>query len=294
MHRLLLLMVVAGVAVAFTFQRSRRVVHTTRQVIVRKFGPYRCGGYLLSNTSESVDKGLLWLARHQSPDGGWDSLGFAACCSRTRCRGGTPFVDRERTTAVALLAFLGADHTYASSATVRRATLWLRSRQGEDGLIGPDDALVVPRHSLATFALIQAWAGADALELRRSLQKAVDRLEALRTRETAFAPRVELVLSEAHVFGLRAPWGVESARRSLDWSALEGEPPRPRGALVEAQLTALRGCGEGSFTGSDGPVYETARAVIELELRESYGTVSSSVVQPWMTDTTSPTAQDVK
>jgi hypothetical protein len=92
-----------------------------RQHLLRKGG----GG---ADTENAVNSALAWLARHQEPDGRWD----------TKRHEGAQNVDCG-ITGLALLAFLGAGHTEKVGKyrdNVRRAVAWIITQQEADGSIG--------------------------------------------------------------------------------------------------------------------------------------------------------------
>ena len=92
---------------------------------------------------EALADGLAWLARHQSPDGGWDADGFHQRCGTTGlevCDGKGRSIHDVGVTGLALLAFQGAGHSALEGPyrdTVRRGLVWLAAQQDPDtGVIG--------------------------------------------------------------------------------------------------------------------------------------------------------------
>jgi hypothetical protein len=133
-------------------------------------------------TEESIELGLVFLARHQSPDGSWSLNNFGA---------GRPGYENERAaltsdtaaTGLALLAFQGAgynhlEHRYQD--TVRAGVDWLVKNQKEDGdlYVTTDDlssrSVWLYSHSIAALALCEAYGMTQDPELRDPAQKAVD------------------------------------------------------------------------------------------------------------------------
>ena len=108
-----------------------------------------------------VDRGLVWLARTQFPDGHW-TLGDhdpAGTGGKVRLRSDTA------ATGLALLAFLGAGHDHFDGPhrdTVRKGLEWLLSVQKDDGdLFLPADPVSnscawLYSHGIATTALCEA------------------------------------------------------------------------------------------------------------------------------------------
>jgi hypothetical protein len=141
-------------------------------------GPPRGGG----GTEETVERGLDWLARHQSPDGSWDCDGFSAQCgvrAATVCGDpGEPTHD-VGVTGLALLAFLGDGHTTGEGAyrdTVARGIAWLKSMQDPDtGLIGARTGHgFLYDHAIATLAICEAYYFSRSPLLRRCAQDAAN------------------------------------------------------------------------------------------------------------------------
>lgn len=126
-----------------------------------------------------LDRGLDWLAAHQSPDGSWDCDGFQEHCKKNECSG-TGFEGYEvGVTGLALLAYAGVGQTpwYGRHRNaIRKAVRWLASQQDKDGAIGRNDSEGwMYNHAIATMALceIRAMAGAHAHTLRKSTDEAV-------------------------------------------------------------------------------------------------------------------------
>lgn len=122
-------------------------------------------------TEDAVNAALAWLAKHQEPDGHWDTKKYASDMKTdTACTG------------FALLAFLGAGHTEKVGQyrdNVRRAVSWLKSKQNADGLIfdttdaGAHRAVGYP-HAIAGMAVAEAAGMANIADTRLAAQKAVD------------------------------------------------------------------------------------------------------------------------
>ncbi|MCK6472628.1 MAG: hypothetical protein L6R28_12860 [Planctomycetes bacterium] len=121
-------------------------------------------------TESAVDKALEWLAKHQEPDGHWDTKKYE----------GSHEVD-PGVTALALLAFLGAGHTEKVGKykdNVQRAVNWIISKQEADGSIGkaykefwhPGYAY---HHSMCGLALAEAAAMARVPATVQAATKAI-------------------------------------------------------------------------------------------------------------------------
>ena len=136
--------------------------------------------------SASIDLSLTWLAKHQDDEGKWDCDGFFKHddVAGGVCDGPGNATHDVGVTGLALLAFLGNGNTMRSGPhkdTVRMAVSWLRSQQGEDGLIGVRTARdFIYDHAIATFALCEAYGLSGHETLKPCAQKAIDYLESHR------------------------------------------------------------------------------------------------------------------
>ena len=120
---------------------------------------------------QAWDPGLRWLAKHQEPDGHWDTLKLGASQKTDTA-----------TTSLALLAFLNAGHTERCGhfrTNVTGAVNWLKSHQQANGLIcdatdaGAHRGIGYPQ-AIATLALAEAAGMANRPATRAAAQKAVD------------------------------------------------------------------------------------------------------------------------
>ena len=134
-----------------------------------------------SASQRAARMGLEWLQKHQEDDGSWDTDGFADHCRELECygKGGGEMYD-VGTTALALLAFLGAGHTdrlgnYQD--VVRRAMQFLQRQQdGSDGCVGSKAGQqhFMYGHALGSLAFVEAYALTGDPQIRDSAQRAVD------------------------------------------------------------------------------------------------------------------------
>jgi len=134
-------------------------------------------------TEDAVAAGLAWLASAQSRDGGWDASHWSAG-RETRALGhdrrGAGAKADTGVTGLALLAFLGADHTHQGDSphaeTVRAGIAYLQGIQAADGCLAGDAALYAKTycHSMATFAVAEALATTGDERLRPTVRRAVD------------------------------------------------------------------------------------------------------------------------
>lgn len=142
-------------------------------------------------SERAVELSLKWLAENQTAAGYWDADAHGAGSVNREVAGENGqtqrvgFVGKEADTGVtglAVLAFLGAGHTYENgqySDHVERALRWLIDEQGRDGSLagaaGDNDGVYC--HGIATFALAEAYAMRSNDEagawLRLPVQKAL-------------------------------------------------------------------------------------------------------------------------
>jgi hypothetical protein len=126
----------------------------------------------------AVERGLDWLAAHQSPNGSWGLNHFHVNCKHPRCADAGTVASDPAGTGVALLPFLGAGHTPTAGKhrhTVTRALHWLVSQQQPNGTwLARDDARPMYGHALASIALCEAYGMTQDAKLRKPAQKALD------------------------------------------------------------------------------------------------------------------------
>jgi hypothetical protein len=124
-----------------------------------------------AGTDRSFKEALRWLARHQEPDGRWDTLKYGASVKTdTACTG------------LALLSFLGSGHTEKVGPyreNVRRAVAWLKSKQNAEGLVfdstdAGDHRGVGYPHAIAGMALAEAAGMARVADTVQAAQRAID------------------------------------------------------------------------------------------------------------------------
>jgi len=146
---------------------------------------------LTVQTQKAVRVGLIWLCRHQNPDGSWSPKSMQDRCDPKR-----PCYDPklaandhydEGLTSLALLCFLGAgfDHRceldlvdttcekrHRIGDVVRRGLEWLKKRQNQDGSFSRDRAFLY-NEALATMAMSEAFGLSGARYWREPAQRAV-------------------------------------------------------------------------------------------------------------------------
>jgi hypothetical protein len=153
-------------------------------------------------TEEAIELGLVFLSRHQSPDGRWSLTDFAR---------GKEYERQERTslhsdtaaTGLALLSFLGAGYHHQDDKykdVVRGAVEYLLRSQAVDGnLYVADDAesarsVALYSHGIATLALCEAFGMTQDPELQEPAQRAIDYILAAQSKRLGgwrYAPGLE-------------------------------------------------------------------------------------------------------
>jgi len=141
----------------------------------------RFGG---NDASESaVELGLRWLARHEHKLGGWDANGFPNACPETdRCNDPMAAGDPGYSvgvTSLAILAFLGAGYSPKGgehAEVIERALKYLVKIQDADGGLTSAGRTNFYNHSLATWALTEAYAITRDEQWKVPAQRAVDYL----------------------------------------------------------------------------------------------------------------------
>ncbi len=153
-------------------------------------GPYgnrgpRGGGVGGRAALPTIDRALEWLARHQDADGRWDCDQFMKHDLEGEiCDGAGNAVHDVGVTGLALLAFLGDNHTLRAGKyrdVVKRGVMWLRSEQQDNGLFGSDTSHdYIYDHAIATYAMCEACGLSRSRLLRPVAQRALNYLESHR------------------------------------------------------------------------------------------------------------------
>ncbi len=133
-------------------------------------------------TEAVVQKALLWLQRHQNPDGMWSTDKFMSNCrGPVLCtgKGETPDYDMGNT-GLATLAFLGCGNTHNHGFyknTVLKALQAIKERQLPNGCFGAQtgDGHWIYNHLITTMAVAEAYGLSRGAPLLKPIaQKAVD------------------------------------------------------------------------------------------------------------------------
>lgn len=140
---------------------------------------------LQKQLADGVGAGLEWLKNHQDEDGKWDCDQFMKHDTEgAACDGAGNPVHDVGVTGLALLAFLGDGNTLRSGPykkVVKKAVVWLRSQQQENGLFGSDASHdFCYDHAIATYAMCEAYGLSGYRLLRPNVQRALDYLESHR------------------------------------------------------------------------------------------------------------------
>jgi hypothetical protein len=178
----------------------------------------------------AVLEALIWLARHQNPDGSWSPKHFSArCTGEQSCNGPGEEAFTVGLTSLSLLAFLGAGYSqlsrdvYYSTETPRRpvrfgrvakmALQWLMARQSPDGSLGVGTPKGIYNHAIAALALSEAYGMTAAQPLQAPAQRAIDFLVAAQEPGAGWGYSAGRGPSNSSVTGW-AVWALYSAELS--------------------------------------------------------------------------------
>lgn len=209
-------------------------IYRLRTVPDRKETIEKLGG--TPETEEAVRKAIVWLARHQSPDGRWDvdefMSNYADKGRRAGGGGGRPEYD-VGVTALATLVFLGSGHAHLPARgaggkpseyapAVGKAVDFLLAGQKPDGDMRGDGQMY--DHCLATMALAESFSMTGDGRLAEPIRRAVAFLVNAQTPGSAwrYQPRVD---SDTSVVG----WAL-MALKSAEISGAAIPPKAYRGA----------------------------------------------------------------
>ncbi len=135
-------------------------------------------------TEDAVLAALLWLARHQNPDGSWSVTGYTKRCVAA-C---TPNPGEEDfdagVTGLSLLAFLGAGYSHLSKDVhegisfgdvVRKGLQWMMNHQDAEGCIGSRSAQkYMYNHTICALAMCEAFGLTGSTLFREQAQRGID------------------------------------------------------------------------------------------------------------------------
>ncbi|MBN1394918.1 MAG: terpene cyclase/mutase family protein [Pirellulales bacterium] len=128
-------------------------------------------------SERAVAAALNWLARHQSPNGGWNLKTYTARCKDDTCTGVGTAGDRPAAaTAMGLLPFLAAGQTHQSKGpyknTIAKGIYYLIQNQKSDGDLRMGGAMY--DHGLAAIALCECYGMSNDNKLRPHAQAALN------------------------------------------------------------------------------------------------------------------------
>jgi hypothetical protein len=173
-----------------------------------------------------VTGALVWLARHQLPDGSW-SLKHSVRCADKTCTGEGNVHADAGATAMGLLPFLGAGLTHRYNgpyqATIAKGINWLIRHQKPDGDLASGCEQPMYSHGLATIALCEAYGLSGDRNIGLAAQAAVNFIVNAQNKETGgwrYRPQEEgdtsvvgwqiMALKSAQMAGLQVPSGSMS------------------------------------------------------------------------------------
>jgi hypothetical protein len=189
-------------------------------------------------TEKAVALALEWLSKHQSADGRWAARDFSKSCGE--CDGRGKFDTDVATTGLALLCFLGADHTHMKEGKYReqiqRALDWMLTQQLEDGDWRGGETMY--SHGIATIAVCEAYAMTSDLKLKPAVKNAIDYIWMARNRsvggwryepgqvgDTSVLGWQVMALMSAKRAGFFVP--AEAFEMARHWLDLASTPARP-------------------------------------------------------------------
>ncbi|MBM4075777.1 MAG: hypothetical protein FJ267_09060, partial [Planctomycetes bacterium] len=128
-------------------------------------------------SEQAVERGLVWMAKHQFADGHWSVHEFP--CQDHTCSGHGSFQSDTAATGLALLAFLGAGYTHLSGPhqdTVDRGIKWLIANQKPDGdlFVGNAEFVWFYSHGMATITMCEAFGMTKDPALQLPAQRALN------------------------------------------------------------------------------------------------------------------------
>jgi hypothetical protein len=216
------------------------------------------------DSERAVEASLQWLARHQHPRGYWQPL-ESTLGHETGVKFNDP-EDRQRSgfqaesglTALALLAFLGANYTHEDNLyaeNVDRALRWLVAQQESNGYLGgrANRYARMYCHGMATIALGEAYGMTKDSMLREPLALAVQFIidqqnvadggwrylkTPTQTGDMSMFGWQLMALKSAHTAGLKVP--REPVQRAIEFLRANSAELRTRGLSRNGGLAAYR------------------------------------------------------
>jgi HEAT repeat protein len=219
-----------------------------------------------SKTTESaVRAALKWLSEHQNEDGRWDTDQWALRCKNKEAWKRVTKVRKRQwdvqVTGLALLAFLGSDHTHTRGAykrSVFKGLEFLRSSQRKDGYFKGDHTNNSwYSQAVATAAVCEAYLLTRDCNYRQVAQRAVDYVVrhqhenggwgwAREESHTVATGWLFMALTTAHEAGLRLPVSaLVRVRHFLDDMTLERVEGSRKPGFVYGNVKPATKVGEG-------------------------------------------------
>jgi hypothetical protein len=187
-------------------------------------------------TPSAVVLALMWLARHQNPDGSWGAASYSNQCVGAKCAGRGDSEYDTGVTGLALLAFLGAGYSHLSKDeypdpvtparilkfgnVVKNGLKWLMSKQDPEGCIGGRGTKYMYSHSIATTALTEAYGTSATQIFKGPAQKAVDFILAAQNPDRGWRYTMQSGDNDSSVTG----WAI-MALMSAELAELKGSFP---------------------------------------------------------------------
>ena len=191
-------------------------------------------------TNEAVFSALLWLARHQNPDGSWGVQSHLSRCKGEGCSPNPPSASADfdpGVTGLSVLAFLGAGYSHLSQDVyggirfgdvVRKGLQWMTGHQDIDGFIGSRAAhKAMYNHAICTLALCEGYGLTFSDIFKENAQRALDCLVASQNpgKGWRYAPRcgdsdtsvtgwAVMALKSAEISGLGFPRSAYDGTRA--------------------------------------------------------------------------------
>jgi hypothetical protein len=149
-------------------------------------------------TDHAVLGGLIWIAKHQGPNGAWSIQHSRFCPTKQGCDGAGGYQSDVAATALALLPFLGAGQTHQTrngpfTKQIDKGLNWLIRQQAPDGglwrrpsgRVG-DDGEINPMytHAVATIVLCEAYGLTHDPKVGAAASKAVRYIELAQNEST--------------------------------------------------------------------------------------------------------------
>src|SRR5678815_761426 len=207
-------------------------------------------GVLGPETEAAIELGLVFLARHQLPEGNWSLQGFDESLAGVSAEERRfMLVSDTGATALSILAFQGGGYTHREHQykdVVRKGLDHLVRNQKEDGdLFVPRDdrsnqSVWLYSHALATIALCEAYGMTGDPSLKDPAQKAVNFIVAAQNKDLGgwrYAPKVGtdtsvtgwmmMALKSGELAGLEVP-SETYQRVSKFLDSAEGQPAEVR------------------------------------------------------------------